>query len=1188
MSVACGALLVCEGSKNLTHETKKHSANFIGKTYPTFCILNSAFCIMNYAFPISLQSTLNTYLHKLPAFAGSAILSALRTQACSVFGVPFGGRVRIAAQIPGPFVWVASDYFAARTAHSALSNYLDDVAFFPAVPDVLTYRQGAVQEIAAARARTLAALTAGTARAVVTTADALSQLLPPKTAYAAHTLMFTPAHTYDMDGVCRSLTAAGYTRGSLASIPGEYARRGDILDIFSPGTGPTRLEFFGDTLESIRSFDPETQRSLVGISALTVPPCAAFFAENAALAAALAALTAHCRKLSPPASDRLQGIISDIELCTAGGGRACNLAYLAPLLPHATLADYLPADTVMVYDEVKLLVDTLRLSLTEHRGRVARLLEAGEIAPFCEGQMLSEPKTFAAFAHLSRLAFFSITAANPIFTAEKLFNPKAAPITKYAAAFAELVTDVRRWLQQGFRVAICAGDAARGLSLQRALSAEGVTVPYAATPSDIPAGGGCVLPVALDAGFCFLEEKLAVVGSGDLHPKRATLRAKGKDAFMSFNVGDYVVHEAHGIGRNQGVKQLGGMFGERDYFVIEYAQGDILYVPTDQADMLSLFSGGEPRPTRLGGGDFAKTIERVKAGLKALAVDLQALYAARSQATGVRYDIDEGILASFSESFGHTETDDQLSAVNDIKRDMAAGKVMDRLLCGDVGYGKTEVAFRAAFLTMLGGRQVAILAPTTILTEQHYNTAAARFAGTGVRIGCLNRFRSPKEQAAVLAALAAGELDMVIGTHRLLSKDVHFSDLGLLVLDEEQRFGVAHKEKIKQLKGNVNVLTLTATPIPRTLHLSLSGIRDISVLETPPAERLPVQTYVTEFTEATVVDAVMREVARGGQAFVVHNRVETIDGFAARLQRLLPKQVRVVVGHAQMDEVRLENVVKTFYDGDADVLVATMIIENGVDLPRANTLIVDDADDFGLAQLYQLRGRVGRSNRLAYAYFCYRGVLSDGAYKRLNTLLEYTELGSGFKIAMRDMEIRGAGNVLGREQHGHMEKVGYELYCKLLAQSVAELSGTAAPPVRECRVDIDEPAHLPRAYIEDETARMRFYSRTAALKTEEERAALLAEVTQIYGKPPRAAAALILLGHVKCLGQAAGCKHIALAKTGCVLTFYALTPALARALSVRPEATLRAKDSTQVHIPPPRAYERTYAFLQEMGKEYNA
>ena len=637
----------------------------------------------------------------------------------------------------------------------------------------------------------------------------------------------------------------------------------------------------------------------------------------------------------------------------------------------------------------------------------------------------------------------------------------------------------------------------------------------------------------LDHGFILHDCKLAVVGSGDIFTKPVTkhIRRRRGDMFSAPEIGDYAVHEKHGVGRITGTKKIETGDGIKEYISIAYRGGDVLYVPVEQMDILSKYVGeGQPTLSKIGGADFERVKERVRASIKKLAFDLKLLYAERSEKKGYRFPENAAMMEEFENAFAYEETPDQLTSIEEIKADMCSDKVMDRLLCGDVGYGKTEVALRAIYLCVLGGKQAALMCPSTILSEQHYNTACERFREFGVRVEKLNRFRTAKEQEKTLQELKEGKIDLIVGTHRLLSDDVKFYDLGLLVLDEEQRFGVEHKEKIKNVKNTIDCLTMTATPIPRTLHMSLAGIRDISTINTPPTKRLPVQTYVVEETETLIRDAVVREITRGGQVFILYNRVESISAFTGKICEIVP-EAKVTYAHGRMDKNTLEGNVFAFYKGEKNVLVTTTIIENGIDLPNANTIIVIDADRLGISQLYQLRGRVGRGSRLASAYFTFKPnkVMTSDAAERLKAIMQFTELGSGFKIAMRDLEIRGAGNVLGAEQHGHMDKVGYELYSKLLKEELTGESQFSA------ELDIHAEAYIPETYIESSAGRMDCYKQIAEIRSVEDYKRVLGSIEENYGPMPDEVLNLMIIAVLKSYAATFNIKKIVVDGQGGVL-----------------------------------------------------
>ena len=682
----------------------------------------------------------------------------------------------------------------------------------------------------------------------------------------------------------------------------------------------------------------------------------------------------------------------------------------------------------------------------------------------------------------------------------------------------------------GYRVMLWCGTQARAQRMKDMLVDEGL--PFSDCPPVLEKlKGVAVLSEELERGVILHEQKVAIVGTGDLYVKSAVkkrIRRRRNDLFTSPEVGDYAVHETHGVGRITGTRKISTTDGTKEYVALEYRGGDVLYVPVEQMDILSRYMGGEtPALSKLGGAEFEKVKSRVKASLKEMAFDLKKLYAERAQKNGFACMPFPEQMEEFEAAFPYEETPDQLSSAAEIKADMCSGKVMDRLLCGDVGYGKTEVAFRAAYLAILNGKQAALLCPNTVLCRQHYENAKARFAPFGVKVEQLSRFRTPHEQEQILASLAKGEIDLIVGTHRLLSKDVKFRDLGLLVLDEEQRFGVEHKESLINIKRDVDCLTMTATPIPRTLHMSLAGIRDISTIETAPASRLPVQTYVVEETETLIRDACVRELARGGQVFILYNRVESLHTFAAKIRQIVPEG-KLCVAHGRMEKEALENGILGFYEGKTNILVSTTIIENGIDLPRANTLIVIDADRLGISQLYQLRGRVGRGSVLAHAYFTYKPekVMTQTAVERLKAIMEFTELGSGFKIAARDLEIRGAGNVLGRQQHGHMDRVGYELYSKLLKEELTGEEQTVA------ELDIRADAYIPDSYIEASASRLDCYKQIAEIRSVDDYKRVCNSLEETYGKLPQEVLNLLVIAVLKAFAAKFNVRRIAVSAKG--------------------------------------------------------
>lgn len=1056
----------------------------------------------------------------------------------AVFNAPFSVKCHIAANAPAFALYICKDILSLeKTAAeiSALSGGRTAVIY--PKDDVLLYNKALSKHSLFRRLNGLYEIQKG-ARAAVATFESLLQLFPAR----LDTVSLKKGETADPQDVVKKLVKMGYVREEIVDSEGRFSLRGDILEIFAVNRRyPVRVDFFGDEIESIKEYDPETREKrayLESAEILTATDVIVEREEIPALAeelkrAAFSAKTAEAHsKLNIMAGELIEMLQSGVQ-----DGR---LSVLMPLLKNAVadVSSFLPEDAVVFFDECKQLSDGLDFILQEHRERFKNLLAAGEAFPFAFYQLGNEDELIASLCKKRVAALQTLTTAIPFFNPLKTFTLRCGTVAKYQLKFNEFAEDVDNWLFSGYRVVALADTPERAKRLNGDLSDRGI----ASSVDSVQSGraGVSVVSGTLDSGFIYHDVKIAVVGSGDLFarkPEKKKLRKKG-EFFSAPEVGDYAVHEVHGIGVVRGTKRISTTEGTKDYIAVEYSGGDILYISVEQMDSLSRYLGGDKKPalSKIGGRDFDRIKERVKASIKAMSIDLKKLYAERSERKGFRFTEDSEMQELFEARFPYELTDDQKQASQDIMEDMCSDKVMDRLICGDVGYGKTEVAFRAVFRAVVSGKQAALLAPTTILTQQHYNTAAERFKDFGVHIAVLNRFKSAKEQDEIIKGVKDGRIDFVIGTHRLLSSDVNFKDLGLLVLDEEQRFGVEHKEKIKLLKNNVDTLTLSATPIPRTLHMSLSGIRDISTINTPPKERLPVQTYVTEETDALLRDALSREINRGGQAFVLYNRVESINSFAKRVKGLLP-DLRFTVAHGQMNESALENAVMEFYRGETDVLISTTIIENGVDLPRANTLIVIDADRLGLSTLYQLKGRVGRSNRLAHAYFTFKRekVLSETAYKRLTAIMEFAELGSGFKIAMRDLEIRGAGNVLGREQHGHMDKVGYELYTKLLKEEMGETPAVTA------ELDIRVSAYIPEDYIDSPALRMDAYKEIAEISSRKDEDRVRDSLADLYGELPMEVEDLINIAAVKSMAAKFAAKTITVRQGLCEVTFAALS-----------------------------------------------
>lgn len=1030
----------------------------------------------------------------------------------AVFGVSEAEKYLIAAIQRGRFLYIAADSVSARRACNAISAISGESAvLLTAKDEVLLYKEAVSRDALFSRLTAAEAIRSG-ARMVVCDIEAAIQLFP----CPAQPVFIRSGEEYDYAALPAKLVSLGYTREYEVEAKGSFAVRGDILDIFPINCeNPVRIDFFGDAAERIRPYDTVTGERLPDISAVKIVPAAEAFITAQDMPAIKAVLSAGLKTFADvKAYGRARAIADEILAKAEGGATFAGASYLMPVLPSAcTLFDVLPADTVIYFDECKLISDRADGIYTEHENRFKELKAGGEVFDFSFSQLVSKEDFF------KKLKSFRGVALQTFFGSTFFFNPLATftlhstPAPSYLNSFAELITDIRGWLKNSYRVLLFTGTANRAQKLFDLLTEEGL--PVNPLPYELSALRGIsVVADDFPRGMVLHGCKLAIIGSGDLYTKSATsarIRRRRGDMFSAPEIGQYAVHEKHGIGKITGTQKIETTDGIKEYISIEYKGGDVLYVPVEQIDILSKYVGQDsPSLSKIGGAEFERVKERVRQSIKSMAFDLKQLYAERGGRKGYRFPDNAVMMQEFEDSFAYEETPDQLASINEVKADMCSDKVMDRLLCGDVGYGKTEVALRAAYLCVLGGKQAAIMCPSTILCEQHYNTACARFAEFGVRVAKLNRFLTQGEQRKVLLQLANGDIDLIIGTHRLLSDDVKFYDLGLLVLDEEQRFGVEHKEKIKHIKSDIDCLTMSATPIPRTLHMSLSGIRDISTINTPPQKRLPVQTYVVEETETLIRDACIRELSRGGQVFILYNRVETISTFAGKIAAILPEG-KVCYAHGRMDRDTLERNMLAFFRGEKNILVTTTIIENGIDLPNANTIVVIDADRLGISQLYQLRGRVGRSSRLAQAYFTYKPekVLTSDAAARLRAMMQFTELGSGFKIAMRDLEIRGAGNVLGAEQHGHMDKVGYELYSKMLKE---ELSGSS---MSTAELEIKATAYIPENYIESPAGRMDCYKQIAEIRSTEDYKRVCLSIEENYGAMPDEVFNLMLIAVLK-------------------------------------------------------------------------
>ena len=1000
---------------------------------------------------------------------------------------------------------------------------------------------------------------------VVTTVDGLMDHLLPLSRIKESCLNIMVGQTLDMEEIKHLLTGMGYERMGQVDGMGQFSVRGGILDVF-PLTEevPVRIELWGDEVDSIRSFDAESQRSIQQMDEVTIYPAAELILTKEHIEEGILRLEADEKKQEkafrdqkkPEEAQRIRRAVGelveslkegfDVQTLDAYIRYFCKdtvsfLDYMKEVGAKVTLVSSTTekgkqtSGLALILDEPQRMKEKAETVETEFRESMSHRLEQGYILSG-QADLLFASKTVLADCHTPHSIFMTgLDQRLPGMTPKAKYSLTGKNLNSYQNSFEILIKDLTKWKKDGYRVVLLSASRTRASRLAgdlreydlRAFCPEDAGRPVA--PGEIMVTYG-----KLHKGFEYPLIKFVVITEGDMFgvekrkKKRKKYNYEGKkiSSFSELSVGDYVVHESHGLGIYKGIEKIEQDHVIKDYIKVEYGDGGNLYLPATRLEGIQKYAGADakvPKLNKLGGTEWTKTKTKVRTAVREIAKELVELYAARQDAEGFQYGPDTVWQKEFEEMFPYDETDDQLTAIDDTKRDMESKKIMDRLICGDVGYGKTEIALRAAFKAVQEEKQVVYLVPTTILAQQIYNTFVQRMKDFPVRVDMMSRFRTPGEMKKTVEGLKKGYVDIIVGTHRVLSKDVQFKNLGLLIVDEEQRFGVTHKEKIKQMKQNVDVLTLTATPIPRTLHMSLIGIRDMSVLEEPPVDRVPIQTYVMEYNDEMIREAIHRELGRGGQVYYVYNRVNNIDEVANHVASLVP-DANVAFAHGQMNEHQLEKIMLDFINGDIDVLVSTTIIETGLDIPNANTMIIQDADRLGLSQLYQIRGRIGRSNRTSYAFLMYKRdkMLKEDAEKRLQAIREFTELGSGIKIAMRDLEIRGAGNILGAEQHGHMEAVGYDLYCKMLNEAVIALKGgQEEEETFETVVDCDIDAFIPDGYIKNEYLKLDVYKRISAIETDDEYMDMQDELIDRFGDIPKSVDNLLRVAELKAMAHRA-------------------------------------------------------------------
>jgi len=1041
----------------------------------------------------------------------------------------------IRTQTMRPVVVVcSSDDEADRLARDIAALTMEQAFILNAREFTFRSSEGVSRQAEQSRIATLTALCEKKAPIVVVSIGAaLQRTLSP--GQLRDVSMFLKAgNTYDIDKLIDTLLLCGYSRSEQVEGPGQFAHRGGILDFFSPAHDePVRCEFFGDELDSLGMFDISSQRRTQSLGDARIIPVAEALAslyEGAGGHGAVGlanALKEHCERLEKKKNINptlIANLLSDIERLSEGRSFSSSDRYFELISKMSTALNYLDADSIVLLCDPVRIKERADAFLKMLATDCVALLEAGVL----ESSFVRFSEDWEGFLiHLDKYpVIMTDSFAGSVYplTPRTHINIDAKRLPSYGGSLETAASEVAHYLESDYRTVILCQDKRRALRMREYLEERGISSSLDSSLYNLPDYKQCTIALGeLSAGMEYPEIHLAVVTEGQIlaqaAPKRVRKVKEGSNrerlqSFADLSPGDLVVHDQHGIGQFVGFFKLRVDDVDKDYIKISYAGTDSLYVPSTQLDMVAKYigAGEEAAPaklSKLGGTEWAKAKSRAKKAAKEMAKELIKLYAVRQRTPGHPFPADTLWQSEFEDKFGYQETDDQLSCTAEIKGDMEKPIPMDRLLCGDVGYGKTEVALRAVMKCIMGGYQAAILVPTTVLAEQHYVTSMRRFAGYPVNIEVLSRFKTPAQIKRTLKDIKLGSVDFIIGTHRLLQKDIEFNKLGLLVVDEEQRFGVSHKEKLKTISNHVDVLTLSATPIPRTLNMALSGIRDMSTIEEPPQSRRPVQTYVIEHDNSIINDAIRREISRGGQVYYLHNRIENIDRVAARLSEMLPG-IRLAVAHGRMDEDSLGYVMEQMTAGEIQVLVCTTIIESGIDIPNVNTLIVEDADKLGLSQLHQIRGRVGRSPRRAYAYLTFRRgkLLTEIAEKRLSAIKEFAEFNSGFKIAMRDLEIRGAGTLLGAEQSGHMISVGYDMYLRLLEEAVLEEKGEKPPKRVECPADLNVSAGIPEIYVPSAQQRMDIYRRIALIRTQEDCDDMVSELVDRYGEPPAQVVAL--------------------------------------------------------------------------------
>ncbi len=1108
---------------------------------------------MNTYFTAPL-SGLNDYNLIKAELNGSSVQSSIQ-----VTGAADSGMAHFSAALGSNYKYKVIVTFSdvrAREIYDDMKSFDPNTFYYPPKDFIFFSADAYGNLIIQQRLDAVSHLISGEEFTLITTIDGLMDRLVPLDLIRKNCIHLSYDDTIDVEELKTALVNSGFERTEQVETAGQFAVRGGIIDIF-PMTGdvPYRIELWDDVIDSIRSFDALSQRTIENIDDIVIYPASEYILSQEEIARGIekireeAALREKTLRESfhTEEAHRLSVCINEfterLSISRTGVFLDSFMTYFYP--ETMTLPDYFPAEeTIFFIDEPGRIEERANTVETEFRESMINRIEGGYMLSGQTGVFCDTAEALARLASVRTVLFTTLEQKLKHFKPKNNYYISMRNINPYNNSFELLVHDLQRYKKEGWCVLILCGSRSKAARLADTLFHDYELNAFVCEdPDHTPVPGEILLTSEnIHRGFEYPLLRFALISESDVFgskkkrkKKKSNYSGEKINTFSDLKPGDYVIHENHGLGIYRGIEKIVVDKLSRDYIKIEYGDGGNLYVPATQLDLIQKHSGnsmdGESpklKLNKLGFSEWSKTKSKVRRAVRDIAVDLVKLYAERQAKSGFQFSPDTIWQTEFEEQFPYTETDDQMTAIEDTKKDMESKKIMDRLICGDVGYGKTEVAIRAAFKAIQDGKQVAFLVPTTILAQQHYNTFTQRMKDFPVTVELMSRFRTPAQQKQAIAGLKSGHVDIVIGTHRILSKDIIFKDLGLLIIDEEQRFGVGHKEKIKQLKSNVDVLSLSATPIPRTLHMSLIGIRDMSVLEEPPVDRLPIQTYVMEFNEEMIREAINRELARNGQVYYVYNRVNNIEEITNEIQKLVPDAV-VRYAHGQMSERKLEQIMYEFINGEIDVLVSTTIIETGLDISNVNTMIIHDADKLGLSQLYQLRGRVGRSNRTSYAFLMYKRdkTLKEIAEKRLAAIREFTDLGSGFKIAMRDLEIRGAGNILGAEQHGHMDAVGYDLYCKMLNEAVLLLKGEKTEDdTYETTIDVKMDAYIPPKYIGNEIQKLAIYKRIASIENLEEYQDMQDELTDRFGDIPSVVDNLLKVALIKSSAHAAGMTEI--------------------------------------------------------------